>query len=94
MYLSCPDYRHALTLRRANTQIVELIPVIYSKCKDEFLRNQLEELLLHLDFWFVQFDEEEKRVTSYDQIFKFVRASDFPSFPVGLIEYVEKITTE
>lgn len=92
LYKEHPNYRHAQTLKRANNDLAALIPKVVAEQHGASLNELLLELIVHLDFWFVQFEDEVKSSTPQPQSrFQFIRETHYPSYPASLLEEIENM---
>ncbi|NBC57066.1 MAG: hypothetical protein GVY05_02110 [Bacteroidetes bacterium] len=80
LYISQKKYHQALHIYKANLRVYELLLEYAEFCSSSNL-NLVFEYIFHLEDWFVQFKNQEKEVTSLEDLFVFSRLLNGIPYP-------------
>lgn len=93
LYIKKTTYLRAKAIQRANRDV---FGAALSMLNEEGLTQELEEqlfyLIVHYDYWFIQFELAEKEINQVDyEEFVFSREIDIPAFPTKLNGLLDQV---
>jgi len=84
LYITDKKYYQALRIKKANEKVYELLESFLYVCEDQEL-EVIHQYLFHLEDWFEQFEDLEKKQIQLDSEFVFTRFDASPEFPKTIV---------
>lgn len=89
IYKKNPTYYNAKLIYNSNQNLyVSLNELLKFKLEDE-TKNEVFNYIFHLEHWFLQFEEHEKKIKSIETEFVFKSFKDYIPFPNNFIKKIK-----
>ncbi|WP_408049356.1 hypothetical protein [Tenacibaculum halocynthiae] len=88
-YLNQKKYYQAKRIYSSNKEIISLLKELQFSCDSELIEDVFQ-YIFHLEDWFLQFHEEEKKITNIESSFIFDRLENSFNFPLDFYKKIKK----